>query len=203
VLSNTISRQAAQSTNSFFANMDNDNTHIKISNFFHFPVRWTVWVLIFLLLLISCSKKDDIAVIRQLIARGAKLAENQDINGLMKMTTGDFIALPGKHDNRQVKTIIWLAFKHYRKFKILYPDPSISLQDDSRTAKATLTFLIVKKEQSLPDLNDLWRNPEKWLNDLGENADLYQLKLDWSKNNDNWQVKQARLAPFRGLGFGQ
>jgi hypothetical protein len=167
---------------------------MSISHFFHLTLKRAVYWIVPLLLLASCSKKDDITVIRQLIEQGAKLAENQDINGLMKLTTGDFIALPGKHDNREVKTIIWLAFKHYRRFKILYPEPGISLQTDSGTALA--------KEQSLPDLNELWRNPEKWLKELGENADLYQLKLEWLKKNGNWLVKEARLAPFRGLGFG-
>jgi hypothetical protein len=183
--------------------MDRHYKQMRISDFFHLTIKRTVYWIIPLLLLTSCSEKDDITVIRQLIEQGAKLAEDQDINGLMKLTTGDFIALPGKHDSREVKTIIWLAFKHYRKFKILYPEPGISLQTNSGTALATVKFLIVKKEQSLPDLNELWRNPEKWLKELGENADLYQLKLEWLKKNGNWLVKEARLAPFRGLGFGK
>jgi len=172
-----------------------------ISDFFRLILERTVYWIIPLLLLTSCSEKDDITVIRQLIEQGAKLAENQNINGLMKLTTSDFIALPGKHDDREVKTIIWLAFKHYRKFKILYPEPDISLQTNTNTALATVKFLIVKKEQSLPDLNALWKNPEKWLRELGENADLYQLKLEWLNKNGNWLVKEARLAPFQGLGF--
>jgi hypothetical protein len=182
--------------------MDRDNNQMGISKNCYLALRRTVYWIIPLLILIACSKKDDITIIRQLIAQGAKLAENQDINGLMKLTTDDFSALPGKRDNRQVKTIIWLAFKHYRKFNILYPEPGISLKNNTSTAMATLTFLIVRKEQSLPDLDALWRNPEKWLKELGENADLYQLKLEWVKKNGNWLVKEARLAPFRGLGFG-
>jgi hypothetical protein len=179
-----------------------DYNQMGISNFLCLILKRTGYWIIPLLILTACSKKDDISIIRQLIAQGAKLAENHDINGLMKLTTDDFMALPGKRDNRQVKTIIWLAFKHYRKFNILYPEPGISLQNNNSRATATLTFLIVRKEQSLPNLNALWRNPEKWLKELGENADLYQLKLEWLKKNGNWLVKEARLAPFRGLGFG-
>ena len=183
--------------------MDIHNKQTGISDLFQRTLKRSVYWLIPLLLLTSCSEKDDITVIRQLIAQGAKLAENHDINGLMDLTTEDFMALPGKHDNREVKTIIWLAFKHYRQFKILYPEPGISLQTGRNSALATVTLLIVKKDQSLPDLNELWRNPEKWLTELGENADLYQLKLEWLKKNGNWLVKEARLAPFQGLGFGK
>ena len=182
--------------------MDIDDNQMGIFEYFYFNLKRTIcWIFPFFIL-ISCTEKDDISIIRQLIAQGAKLAEKQDIDGLIKLTTDDFIALPGKRDNRQVKTIIWLAFKHYRKFKILYPEPGISLQNNTSTATAALTFLIVRKEQSLPDLDALWRNPEKWLKELGENADLYQLKLEWVKKEGNWLVKEAHLAPFRGLGFG-
>jgi hypothetical protein len=117
--------------------MDIHYKQMGISDFFHLVLKRAVFGIIPFLLLTSCAEKDDITVIRQLIEQGAKLAENQDINGLMKLTTGDFVALPGKHDNREVKTIIWLAFKHYRKFKILYPEPSISLQTKSGIALAT------------------------------------------------------------------
>ena len=182
----------------------NSNYHQReTSKFFQLAYSRTLVWIIPLLILTSCSKKDDISIIRQHIEQGAKLAEKHDINGLMKLTTDDFIAMPGNRDHRQVKTIIWLAFKHYRKLKIVYPEPGISLQNNNSTATATLTFLIVRKEQTLPDLDEIWRNPKKWLNTLGENADLYQLKLAWLKKNGNWLIKEARLAPFRGTGFGQ
>ena len=183
--------------------MDNHYKQKGIIEFFQLNLKRPVFWIISLIILTSCSEKDDTSVIRELIEQGAKLAENQDINGLMKLTTEDYIASPGKHDNREVKTIIWLAFKHYRKFKIVYPEPAISLQTNNKKALSTLKFLIIKREQSLPDLNELWENPEKWLKELGESADLYQLKLEWVKSKGNWLVKATHLAPFRGLGFGK
>jgi hypothetical protein len=159
------------------------------------------WV-VALFFLSACTEIDDVTLIKQSIEKGAKLAENQDLNGLLKLTTQDFIAQPGRHDNREVKTIIWLAFKHYRKFNILYPEPAIRLETNGRSAKATVKFLIVRKGQSLPDLDELWKNPEKWLKEMGESADLYRLQLDWVKGNEGWLVNQAHLKPFRGLGFG-
>ncbi|UCH20214.1 MAG: hypothetical protein JSU83_16875 [Deltaproteobacteria bacterium] len=176
---------------------------MNVSNFFTVLLKWTAYWVIFFFLPVSCAEKDDVAVIRQLVEEGAKLAEKQDINGLMKLTTEDFLALPGKHDNREVKTIIWLAFKHYRKFRILFPEPSINLAADSQTAFASVKFLIVKKDQSLPNLNELWKNPKRWLEMVGENADLYQLKLEWLKKDKDWLVRQARLESFRGLGFSE
>jgi ketosteroid isomerase-like protein len=176
---------------------------MNVSNFFTILLKWTAYGVIFFFLTASCAEKDDAAAIRQLVEEGAKLAEKQDINGLMKLTTEDFLALPGKHDNREVKTLIWLAFKHYRKFRILFPEPSINVAADSQTAFANVKFLIVKKDQSLPDLNELWKNPKRWLEMVGENADLYQLKLEWLKKDKDWLVRQARLESFRGLGFGE
>ncbi len=166
-------------------------------------LKLATYCIIPLFFLTSCSEKDDAAVIRQLVEEGAKLAEKQDINGLMKLTTEDFLATPGKHDRREVKTFIWLAFKHYQEFRILYRQPAIDLADNRKTALVKIKFLIVKKNQIVPNLKKLWKDPERWLEEFGENADLYQLKLEWLKKNGEWLVRQARLQSFRGLGFSE
>jgi hypothetical protein len=43
----------------------------------------------------SCSSKDEETAIRELVKKGATLGEEQDIKGLMNLTTEDFLALPG------------------------------------------------------------------------------------------------------------
>jgi len=36
---------------------------------------------------------------------------------------------------------------------------------------------------------------------VGETADLYRLKLELLKNNEDWLVRSVLLEPFRGVGF--
>ncbi|GAH08218.1 unnamed protein product, partial [marine sediment metagenome] len=38
---------------------------------------------------------------------------------------------------------------------------------------------------------------------VGENADLYQIKLQMLKKDGTWLVKQAHLEGFKGLGFSE
>jgi len=165
-----------------------------------------VWFLVLLLISVnglgSCSSKDEGSAIRELIKKGATLAEEQDIKGLINLTTEDFRVLPAELGRQETRRILFVAFRHYQDFKILYPRPGVDLKPDKRSASAVFPFLIVKKETTLPKLKELYEDPQRWLETVGENADLYRLKLEWLKREGDWLVKQARLERFTGTSFG-
>ncbi|MGD8383677.1 MAG: hypothetical protein PVJ11_16160, partial [Syntrophobacterales bacterium] len=158
-------------------------------------------VLITLFILAACAKEDDTEQIRELIKEGARLAEEHNISGLLKLTSEDFVARPGNHDDREVKGILWYAFNRYGHFKVMYPEPSVDLEESGRAASAKVYFMIVQKERSIPELKDLYKDPRGWLEEVGETADLYRLKLELLKKNEDWLVRSALLEPFRGVGF--
>jgi len=164
-----------------------------------------VWLVVLLLLFMSglesCSSKDEETAIRELVKKGATLGEEQDIKGLMNLTTEDFFAMPEDLGRQETRRILFVAFRHYQDFKILYPRPSVDLKPDKRSASAVFPFLIVKKETTLPKLKELYEDPQRWLETVGENADLYRLKLEWVKQNGDWLVRQARLERFTGRSF--
>jgi len=149
----------------------------------------------------SCSPKDEVAAIREVIKKGAEMAEDHDVGGVMELTTEDVVAMPGKHNRPGIKRIIWLAFKHYANFKILYPQPTVNLTSDENSASSRVYLLIVKKNRHLPELKELYTEPRRWLEEVGANADLYQLDLQMLKQNGDWLVKQANLEGFKGFGF--
>jgi hypothetical protein len=160
------------------------------------------WILFSLFFLsAACSQKDEAQRIRTLIKKGAELAEDHNVGGVMELTTEDVVALPGHHNRLEIKRIIWSAFMHYGKFKVLYPKPSVDLSDKGGSASCTIYFLIVKKERTIPELKDFYDDPGRWLEAVGENADLYQIKLQLLKTDGRWRVKQAQLEGFKGLGF--
>lgn len=150
----------------------------------------------------ACSEKDEAAAIRELIKKGAQLAESHDLSGILELTTEDVVAFPGQHDRREIKRIIWAAFMHYGKFKVLYPKPSVDLAETENSALSRIYLLIVKKEQALPDLKALYDDPKRWLEEVGENADLYQINFELLKKDGNWLVRKAHLESFKGMGFG-
>jgi len=155
------------------------------------------------ILLAGCSSKEEEEVIRDLVKKGATLAEEQDIKGLMNLTTEDLRVLPGDLGRQETRRILFVAFRHYHDFKILYPRPNVELKPDKRSASAVFPFLIVKKETTLPKLKELYEDPQRWLETVGENADLYRLKLECLKQNGDWMVKQARLERFTGASFSE
>ncbi len=153
--------------------------------------------------LASCAEKDDVTLIRNLIKEGAALAEEQDISAMMELTTEDFLAQPGNRNRREVRKFIWLVFRKYGKFRILYPEPAIELAADNQSAAATVHFLIAKKEQTIPKLEKLYKDPQRWLEEVSENADLYRLNLKLRQKNGDWLVSITAVEPFRGFGFSQ
>jgi hypothetical protein len=151
----------------------------------------------------SCSQKDDVQVIREMIKEGAELAEEHNVRGIMELTTEDVVALPGHHNRLAIKRLLFSAFMHYGKLKVLYPKPSVDLSTTDNSAACMIYLLIVKKDRTIPDLKDLYEEPRRWLETVGENADLFQIKLQLLKIEGKWRVKQAHLKAFRGLGFSE
>lgn len=142
-------------------------------------------------------------MIRQLVKQGAICAEKHDIGGLMKLTSEDFLAIPGRYDHRGVRRILWMTFRYYEEFKVIYPEPSVELEPSGLAAFATIYFMIIKKDRSFPKLKELYKDPRGWLEEVGENADLYRLKLELLKKNGDWLARRAHLEFFRGLGFSE
>jgi hypothetical protein len=161
-----------------------------------------LWGILFLFLA-ACSEKDDVSAIRELIKKGAELAEDHDVGGIMDLTTEDVVAHPGQANRLEIKRILWRAFMHYGKLKVLYPKPSVDVSAKDNTAACAVYLLIVKKDRAFPDIKDLYDDPGRWLETVGENADLYQIKLQMLKKDGTWLVKQAHLVGFKGLGFSE
>ena len=153
--------------------------------------------------LIACSgAEDDSEIIRALIKKGAELAEKHDIKGIVDLTTEDFTAIPGDYTRTNIKGVLLFAFRHYGKFKVLYPRPGVDVDPNGEEATARVHFMIVKQEGGIPDLKDLYEDPEEWIKKAGEIADLYRLDLKLRKDGGDWLVAQAHIEGFTGTGFG-
>ncbi len=165
------------------------------------PAGIAILCFIGFLLLIACSDKDDVSAIRELIKKGAEMAEDHDVGGIMNLTTEDVIAQPGQMTHREIKGILWRAFRHYGKLRVLYPKPSVDISDKDQTAVCKVYLLIVKKDRTIPDVDELYDDPKRWLETVGESADLYKMRLEMLKKEGKWRVKQAHLEGFKGFGF--
>jgi len=165
------------------------------------------WVLLsvgaLILVFAFCSPKDDERALRELVEKAARFAEQHDIGGIMDLTAEDFEAQPGDLDRRGSKGILFMTFRHYGELKVFHPQPSVDLQSGEGGPSISVPFLIVKKDQSLPELKELYSNPKDWVEKAGEVADLYRFKLKVAKVDGNWLVKRAYLERFTGMGFSK
>ena len=166
------------------------------------PIKKLISSLALAVLLAACSGNDATDAIRALIEEAETRAEAHNIRGLMDLTTDDFVATPGPRDKREVKQVLWLAFRHYREFNILYPEPIVALDAGGKAASAAIHFLIVRKDAEFPELEALYRSPGKWIEAVGDNADLYRLEVDFKKAGGDWMASRASLQPFTGIKIG-
>jgi hypothetical protein len=157
------------------------------------------FVLIIVAMCASCSQKDDAQVLRSIIEKCARLAEQKQISDLLEFTSKDFQAQPGGYDGRSVKGILFMTFRRYGTFEIHYPRPIVKISPDSNEAETGVFFLIVRQDRAIPGLKELYENPQVWLEAVGEKADLYQLELQWIKKDGEWLVRRAYLEGFRGF----
>ena len=149
----------------------------------------------------SCSEQDDTKAIRNVIDAAARCAEDHDVGGVLDLALESVRADPGDLDRNGIKGILWRAFQYYGPIKILYPRPDIEVIEGARQAIAVVPFLVVKKEQSYPKLEQLKDDPLAWLDEVGANADLYRLQMKWTGENGKWLVRHVLLERFTGLGF--
>jgi hypothetical protein len=150
---------------------------------------------------IACSTKEDTLVIQEMIQTAARSAEEHAVAELMELTGPAFVAQPGGHNFRTTRGILLTVFRHYGRFRVHYPQPDISISESRAEAEAVVYFLIVRQEQTIPGLKELYRDPRRWLEKASQKADLYQLRLTLRKIDDRWKVRQAHLEGFKGYGF--
>ena len=153
------------------------------------------------ILLTACSESDDTTAIKTLVETGVKLAEQKSVGDLMDLTTEDFVAMPGRRGEREVKRILFAAFMHYGDFLIHYPRPDIDIADTGVRATVHFPFVIVRQNHDLPGLTAFYDDPASWLETVGEKADVYQLTLQLRKQDGSWLVVQAELHGYHHSAF--
>jgi hypothetical protein len=154
------------------------------------------------ILCVACSRGDDAEAIHALIAKGATLAEAHDVGGLTELATGDFEAEPGGYDRDSLRGVLFSAFAYYGRFRVVFPPPSVAVDPTGDSARGEIHFLMVRREQSLPDLGGLVDDPRGWLAEAGRGVDLYRLQVEFAKDRRDWRVRRAVLEPFNGVGWG-
>jgi hypothetical protein len=161
-----------------------------------------IWSTLFAcMLLTACSDNDDAQQIRALIDEGASLAEAHEVGAILKLATADVRAMPMDLDRRGIRAVLWRTFNHYGPLAVLYPRPAIEIHAAAARATAEVPLLLVKKEFEIPGLDALRSDPLAWIEAVGDQADLYRLRLQWIKDGRRWLVDMAVVERFDGAGF--
>ena len=145
------------------------------------------------------EETDDETQIRAIIQKAATLAENHDVNGLMDLATGDFTAEPGQKDRQNVRGILFVAFRKYRKFKVKFPRPSVEVEPGGNNAEASTPFMIVRQGGDSPELSDGTDDPAGWLEKVAGVGDVYRIELSFVREDGEWLVQSSSLQGYRNI----
>ena len=160
-----------------------------------------------LLLGLSCGlcgqETSDEEQIRKIIATAVELAEKKDIGGIMELASKDFMVMPRRMGRRETKGMLFYIFQRYQNLSILYPRPSVHVEPGASMGSASVVFLLLKGNDTRPDVEGLSDDLDKWVRKVGDYTSLYRLKLSFEKEDDDWLLERAHLERFKGLGFGQ
>lgn len=162
------------------------------------PLRFFCLVVVLSLLfqLTACSRTEREEEVYRLVQQGVELAEAHDLGGLMDLTQDDFTADPGKRSSKDVRRILFVTFKRFGKFNILYPKPSVRLSEDEETAIVKMNFLITSKDKPFPELELLYEDSAAWLKVVDERSDIYTLSMELGYVSGDWLVRKARITGF-------
>ncbi len=153
-------------------------------------------VLLLLFLMVACARTEREEEVHQFIQQAVELAEAHNLGELMDLAQAGFSVDPGNHAEKEVRRILFVTFKRFGRFNILYPRPSVRLSEDEETAVVKMNFLITKQDERLPELELLYEDSAAWLKAVDEGSDIYTLSMELVYESGNWMVNKARITGF-------
>jgi len=149
-----------------------------------------------------CSSGSDEDAIRDMIDQAARLAEEHSISGILDLATQDFRVKPRGKTRQDIKRLMFWAFNRYGRFTLLSPRASVEVDQQSKTAKASVYYLLVRRGKAMPDVEHLVDNPEEWLIKVQDLTNLFRVRLDLIKTGSDWKFQRAQVERFKGIkGF--
>ena len=146
-----------------------------------------------------CETVDDETLIRTLIEGAEKSAEAHAISKIMDLATLDLVVQPGDKNRQHVKRTLFAAFQFYGQFDVIYPRPTVNVDKSKAFAEAVIHFVILRSGVELPALHALYEDPDAFVEQASQKADLYKLDLWLIKEGGEWRVRRAQIKGGAGL----
>jgi len=142
---------------------------------------------------LGCEGREEEQEILSTLEQTVKGLEHGNAQDLMKYTTKDFIAHPGKLNRWSSTKELYLLSRQHGPFSVLYPIPEIDLHETAQGASLSMPFIIVAAGVTSPALDDLADNPEAWTDYAKKHTEVYRLELSLVKKGERWLADSARF----------
>ncbi len=145
-----------------------------------------------LLFLVGCYKTEEERQVEQLVDDLGQSFGDHSIKGLLKSTTRDFVALPGRVNKKTAVRQLFHLFQLNRNITALYPRPEIEC-DSENSASVSLPFLLINSGAENSALEDLFDSPDQWVEQAQTLGKVHQVELSLVRKDGQWFVQTARF----------
>lgn len=140
----------------------------------------------------GCESQEEQEV-NATVSEGIETFERGDLTKLIKFTTRDFVAYPGKVDRKTLMRRLYLTVKSSREINVLHPAPEIELDAGEETARVDVPLIVAASKELEKELADVNEDQVKWIEKAEQYAEVKHLELSMVKQGDRWLVQTARF----------
>ncbi|MCP4677453.1 MAG: hypothetical protein GY854_18460 [Deltaproteobacteria bacterium] len=148
-------------------------------------------ILLVCLFFLGCEGREDEQEILNILEQIEKGLERENAKDLMKHTTMDFIAHPGKLNRWSSTKQLYLLFRKHGPFSALHPIPEIDLDETAQGASVSMPFIIVAAGVTSAALEELADDPDAWTEYAEKHTEVHRLELSLIKKGDRWLAESA------------
>jgi hypothetical protein len=159
--------------------------------------RWGCGLIVFLSIaglgVFGCETQEQEEEVNNVVSEGIKAFEQGDLAKLLKFTTRDFVAYPGKLDRKTIARRLYPTFRNQKNVSVLHPDPDIEIDPNEESALVDMPLIVVDRSDLGKQLDDLDNDLKKWISRSEQFAEVQHLELSMVKQGDRWLVRTARF----------
>ena len=156
-------------------------------------LRLQLILMLFGFLLMGCERHEDEQEVLNVVNDGIAMLEEQKVGKSMRLTTGDFLAHPGKMGRMATSRKLMAFFRGKSDIRILHPEPDVEILEAGDAALVSMPFVIARKGAEAEYLAKLEDDPGAWAVAASKYTSVQNVELSLVKQKGRWLIRTVRF----------
>lgn len=156
-------------------------------------LKLQLFLVLFGISLIGCERNEDEQEVLEVVNDSIALLEEGEVGKSMRLTTGDFLAQPGKLGRVVASRKLMSFFRGKGSVQILHPEPEIELLDTGDAALVSMPFVVARKGAEVESLTSLENDSTAWAAKASDYTTVQNVEVSLVKQKGRWLVRTVRF----------